>query len=141
MKKYYIIGIALVLALIIGFRLYSYYNYSGELIAILDTYTYHRDNCYFVKKASSDDIVFAKSLKQLAEKNYRSCKSCNPPSNKKYFAIVEKEKLTKAKNEVLAGEYIEIKLLEELFDKGYISSDIALNYIDKHYPKRNTGII
>lgn len=71
----------------LGYFAYTQLSYSGELIGILGTNVYHRDNCEFVKKADNQDLIFFKDLTQTANEAYRRCSSCNPPSNKKQVKI------------------------------------------------------
>jgi hypothetical protein len=142
MKKYLILGaIVGVLISVIGFRVYKYYNYSGELIGIKGAYTYHKDNCAFVKKAGADKLIFIDSLKEAAEHDYRSCKSCDPPSNEKYVAEIEKqkeldrkkaeeqkqawekEKLSKVKQDFIDGKSLKSSDVIDLYDKGLITKD------------------
>ncbi|KNY24857.1 Ada metal-binding domain-containing protein [Pseudobacteroides cellulosolvens] len=140
MKKMFIIGSTVILLIgsVIGFRLYKYYNYSGELIGIRGTYTYHRDNCAFVKKASADKLIFIDSLKEAAEHEYRSCKSCNPPANDKYVAeiekqkqLVEKERLSKVRQDLLDGKSLKAADVIELYEKGFITKEEYDKYESK----------
>lgn len=85
MKKLLFIPLVLILIIgsYVGFRVYNYYHYSGELIGIKGTNLYHRDNCQFVKKSDISKLIFFKNLKNTVDKQYGACKTCNPPNNKK----------------------------------------------------------
>lgn len=76
---------------LIGYRIYKYYNYTGELVGIRGTGVYHRDDCQFIKKANTNTIVLFQDRMQAAEAGYRACKTCNPPDNIKELEVVAKK--------------------------------------------------
>lgn len=84
MKKKIILVCSLLILIpiaIIGLNVYGYYHYTGELVGIKGTSTYHRDNCQFVKKATSTQLVLLGNLESTAILGYRPCTTCNPPNN------------------------------------------------------------
>jgi hypothetical protein len=97
-----IAAIVLLILIIVGYKAYTFFYYKGEIIGIKRTYTYHRDNCQFVKKASFGDLIFFDNIKDTAESDYRPCKTCNPPDNSGEVKIVEamreEEKIIAAEN-------------------------------------------
>jgi hypothetical protein len=114
-----ITAIVLLILIIVGYTAYTFFYYKGEIIGIKKTYTYHRDNCQFVKKASFGDLIFFDNLVDTVPK-YRPCKTCLPPNNSKeiaaYKSKAEAEKvqaeidmqkeIQDIKNKKALGEYI-----------------------------------
>ena len=84
MKKKIILICSLLILIvfaIISLSVYGYYHYTGELVGVKGTSAYHRDNCQFVKKATSTQLIFLGNLESTAILGYRPCATCNPPKN------------------------------------------------------------
>lgn len=143
MKKKAVLIIFVILVLIagIGYILYDKCFYTGELIGIKGTFTYHRSDCPFVKKINVKDLIFFESLQEAADQKYRSCKTCNPPSNKKELDTVllneaiNVDAINKAEQDKYLQEQKKTAALEkraEQFEKDFKAGKIAnISDVDK----------
>lgn len=96
--------IAAILLVGVLYMAFDWFFYSGELIGIKGTDTYHRDKCQFVKKSSAKDLIFFEDLEATAYSDYRPCKTCNPPNNYKEVQAFNIEQEERKKIEKLNAE-------------------------------------
>jgi len=97
--KYILISLFVIIVIFFAFSLFIIFRpYNGELIAIKETNLYHKDSCEFVKKSSINSLIFFKDLYELSKvsyKQYRPCKTCNPPlPSKEILKKIEDQKIT-----------------------------------------------